>query len=125
MIERNIYHDGNLIVTRCSDTVTTEELNESETWMIKNFGNLIKPGFSQLFDTTEADIHKITEDDIRHIAHINIMFFSNLRQILDGNSGGAPLPVAAGQTTSAFINSIKHQCRNFLRGRKSIRMVGI
>ena len=72
MIARDIYYDGSLVVTRCSGKVTSKELMDSEHWMIENFGSLIKPGFSQLFDVLEADTSAITDDDIHRVAHINL-----------------------------------------------------
>lgn len=72
MIEREIYHDGLLVVTRFSGHITTDELINSAHWMIDNFDVLIKPGFSQLFDARDADTDAISEEDIHRIAHINL-----------------------------------------------------
>lgn len=72
MIEREIYYDGMLVVTRFSGHITVDELINSAHWMIDNFDVLIKPGFSQLFDAHDADTHAITEEDIHRIAHINL-----------------------------------------------------
>ena len=72
MIERNIYHDGLLVVTKCSGEVTAEELIKSEYWMVNNFGGEIKPGFGQIFDALEADTNAITENDIHRVAQINL-----------------------------------------------------
>ena len=72
MIERKIYHDGLLVITRCSGKVTTDELIKSEYWMVNNFGEKIKPEFSQIFDALEADTEAVTEDDIRRVAQINL-----------------------------------------------------
>ena len=54
MIERKIYQDGMLVVTKCSGEVTAEELIKSEYWMVDNFGGVIKPGFCQIFDALDA-----------------------------------------------------------------------
>lgn len=72
MIERKITHDGLLVLTKCSGKITPEELVDSTHWMINNYGDLIKPGFSQLFDALDADTAAISEDDIHRIAHINL-----------------------------------------------------
>ena len=72
MIERTIYHDGMLVVTRCSGKITAEELIASQYWMVNNFGDVIKPGFSQLFNALDADVSAITEDDIHRVAQINL-----------------------------------------------------
>lgn len=74
MIERDIFHDGMLVVTQCSGILTAEELSSSAMWMVKNFGTNIKPSFCQLFNALEADSSHITEEDIRRVAHINISF---------------------------------------------------
>jgi len=72
MIERKLYHDGLLVLTRCSGKIAAEEIIGSEYWMVENFGTIIKPGFSQIFDALEADTSEITEDDIHRVAQINI-----------------------------------------------------
>ncbi len=38
MIEQNVYHDGVLVVTKCSGSITAEELISSQYWMVDNFG---------------------------------------------------------------------------------------
>lgn len=72
MIERKIYQDGSLVVTKCSGEITTEELIKSEYWMINNFGGEIKPGFCQIFDALDADADNITENDIHRVAQVNL-----------------------------------------------------
>ncbi len=72
MIERNVYHDGMLVVTKCRGNITAEELISSQYWMVDNFGEVIKPGFSQLFDALDADTSAITENDIHRVAQINL-----------------------------------------------------
>ena len=72
MIEREIYQDGLLVVTRCSGVLSTEELIESARWMVNNYGEVIKPGFCQIFDALDANADAITEEDIHHVAHINL-----------------------------------------------------
>ncbi len=72
MIERNVYHDGMLVVTKCRGNITAEELISSQYWMVDNFGDAISPGFSQLFDALEADTSAITENDIHRVAQINL-----------------------------------------------------
>ena len=72
MIERKIYQDGLLVVTRCSGVLSTEELIESAHWMVNNYGEVIKPGFCQIFDALDANVDAITEEDIHHVAHINL-----------------------------------------------------
>ncbi len=72
MIVQEIYHDGLLVVSKCSGKVTSKELMDSKHWMINNFGGLIKPGFSQLFDVLGADTSALTDDDIHRVAHINL-----------------------------------------------------
>jgi len=72
MIERKIYQDGLLVITRCSGVLTTEELVQSAHWMVNNYGEAVKPGFSQIFDALDANADAITEEDIHHIAHINL-----------------------------------------------------
>ncbi len=74
MIEREIFHDGMLVVTQCSGILTAEELSSSSMWMVKSFGVNIKPGFCQLFNALEADSSNIIEEDIHRVAHINISF---------------------------------------------------
>ena len=72
MIERKIYQDGLLVVTRCSGVLQAEELIQSAHWMVANYGSVIKPGFSQIFDALGANADAITEEDIHHVAHINL-----------------------------------------------------
>ncbi len=72
MIERKIYDEGLLVVTKCSGKVTAEELIDSEYWMVDNFDGKIKPGFSQIFDALDADTDAITENEIRRVAQINL-----------------------------------------------------
>lgn len=72
MIEREIHENGELVITRCFGQVTGEELISSAHWMIRNFGDRIKPGFSQLFDALDADTEQVSEDDIHRVAHINL-----------------------------------------------------
>lgn len=72
MIERNIYYDGQLIVTRCSGQITAKELIASQYWMVENFGTKIKPDFSQVFDALTADTSAISEDDLHRVAQINL-----------------------------------------------------
>lgn len=72
MIEREIYQDGLLVVTRCSGVLSAEELIQSAHWMVKNYGGDIKPGFSQVFDALGVNADAISEEDIHHVAHINL-----------------------------------------------------
>jgi len=72
MIERKIYQDGLLVISRCSGVLNADELIESAHWMVKNYGDKIKPGFSQVFDALGANAEAITEEDIHHVAHINL-----------------------------------------------------
>ncbi|HHJ36345.1 MAG TPA: hypothetical protein ENJ87_11315 [Gammaproteobacteria bacterium] len=72
MIERKIYQDGLLVVTRCSGDLTGDELIRSAHWMIDNYGDVIKPGFCQIFDALDANSEAVTEDDIHRVAHINL-----------------------------------------------------
>lgn len=72
MIERDIYHHGRLVVTQCRRMVTADELMQSAHWMVNHFGEEIQPGFCQLFDALGADTRAITEEDIHHVAHINL-----------------------------------------------------
>ncbi len=74
MLERNIYLDGSLVVTKCEGVVTGEELIDSANWMVKNFGESMKPGFSQIFDARCVITHEITEDEVRRIAQINMIY---------------------------------------------------
>ncbi len=74
MIERNIYHDGNLVVANCSGIVTSAELIQHANWMVKGFGTLIKPGFSHLFNAINAEVGDISEETIHQVAYINISF---------------------------------------------------
>jgi len=72
MLERKVYLDGALVVTRCSGVVTGEELVNSANWMVNNFGEVIKPGFSQFFDAKGAITHEVSEEEIHRIAQINM-----------------------------------------------------
>lgn len=72
MIEREIYENGELVITHAYGPVTGEELIDSAHWMIRQFGRRIQPGFCQLFDALEADTAQISEDDIHRVAHINL-----------------------------------------------------
>ncbi len=72
MIERKVFYDGMLVVTKCSGLVTVEELTASAHWMVDHYGDAIKPGFSQVFDALEANTDDVTEQDIHRIAHINL-----------------------------------------------------
>jgi len=72
MLERNVYLDGSLVVTKCTGVVTGEELINSANWMVTNFGETIQPGFSQFFDTAAVITHEVSEDEIHRIAQINM-----------------------------------------------------
>ncbi len=72
MLERNVFLQGSLVVTRCTGIVTADELLKSADWMVENFGGEIEPGFSQLFDAKEVVTHEVTEDEIHRIAQINM-----------------------------------------------------
>ena len=72
MLERKVYLEGSLVVTRCAGVVTGEELVNSANWMIDNFGAVIKPGFSQFFDAKGAVTHEVSEEEIHRIAQINM-----------------------------------------------------
>lgn len=72
MIERNIFLQGSLVVTNCTGIVTAEELLKSADWMVENFGDAIKPGFSQFFDAKEVVTHEVTDGEIHRIAQINM-----------------------------------------------------
>jgi len=72
MIDREVFNDGLLVVTKCSGKVTVDELVNSAHWMIENYGSVIKPGFSQVFDALDANTDAITEEDIHRVAHINL-----------------------------------------------------
>lgn len=77
MLKRNIYLDGALVVTKCTGIVTGEELIDSTNWMVRHFGETIKPGFSQLFDTKNVVTHEVSEDEIHRIAQINMSHSTN------------------------------------------------
>jgi len=72
VIERKIYQDGLLVVTRCSGDLKAEELFDSARWMVNKYDDVIKPGFCQIFDVLDANVDAITEDDMHHVAHINL-----------------------------------------------------
>lgn len=72
MIERNIYNDGLLVVTKCRGKISAEELIQSQYWMVENFGKKVMPGFSQIFDVMNSDIDAITEHEIHRIAQVNL-----------------------------------------------------
>ena len=72
MIERKLYNDGRLVLTRCSGVVTPDELIDSAHWMIDHYGREIKPGFRQLFDARRADTVLLTEEVVHRVAHINL-----------------------------------------------------
>ncbi len=72
MIEREVYNEGALVITRCSGTVSAQELIDSAHWMVDNYDKALKPDFSQIFDALEANTDAVTEEDIHRIAHINI-----------------------------------------------------
>ncbi len=65
MVERKIYYDGKLVVTKYSGNVIAEELISSTHWMIDNFDGLIHPGFSQLIDAREANTETVGEKEWR------------------------------------------------------------
>lgn len=94
MIKRNVSLDGMLVVAQCSDTLSSEELNNHVAWMVKSFGTLIKPGFSHLFIAINADTHSITEDDIHHIAHINISFAKQRGKFTTAIVANEPYPIS-------------------------------
>ena len=72
MIEREIFENGDLVITRCYGQLTGAELIDSAYWMIRNFETRIRPGFSQLFDAVDADTELVSEEDIHRVAHINL-----------------------------------------------------
>ena len=94
MIKREIHHDGLLVITKCSGKLTAKELTDSACWMIENFGNLIKPGFSQLFDALEAETSAISKEDIHRIAHININHGKNRGSFYMAILSVKPYPLA-------------------------------
>ena len=94
MIKRNVYLDGMLLVAQCTDTLSSEDIINHVMWMVKNFGTLIKPGFSHLFVTIDADIGNITEDNIRHVAHINIGFAKERGKFTTAIVANEPYPIS-------------------------------
>jgi len=93
MIEREIFQDGLLVVTKCSGKITADELIHSARWMIDNYGELIKPGFCQIFDALEANSDAITEDDIHRVAHINLNLGRNRRGFSMAILAAKPYPL--------------------------------
>lgn len=97
MIKRNIYLDGMLVVTQCTGTLNSEELNDHVAWLTRSFGVLIKPGFSHLFIAIDADMHNIIEDDIHHIAHINISLANKRGGFTTAIVANEPYPISLAQ----------------------------
>ena len=94
MIKRNVYLDGMLVVAQCTDTLSSEELNNHVAWLVRSFGELIKPGFSHLFIAIDANTDSLTEDDIRHIAHINISFAKTRGEFTTAIVANEPYPIS-------------------------------
>jgi len=73
MIKRNIYNKGQLIVTKVSGHVHSQELIDHVFWLIDshNIGE-VQPGYDQIVYVEDIDSMTITEEDIHRIMQINI-----------------------------------------------------
>ena len=71
MIERNIYHKGQLVVSRVSGKVNGQELIDHVFWLIDshNVGE-VQSGYGQLIFTHDIDSMTIGEEDIRRVMEI-------------------------------------------------------
>ena len=72
MIERNIYNKGQLIVTKISGNVKSQEIIDHVFWLIDshNIGEL-QSGYDQLVYAADLDSMTIKEEDIHRIMQIS------------------------------------------------------
>jgi len=113
MIERNVYHDGMLVVTKCRGNITAEELISGQYWMIDNFGDAINPGFSQLFDALEADTSAITKNDMHRVAQINLHHARTRGNFSMAILAIKPYPLALAKLHKLLSVAANNSCRDF------------
>ena len=72
MLERNIYFGGNLVISRVSGKVKSQDLIDHVFWLIDshNVGE-VKTGFSQLIYVDDIESMDLTEDDVQRISQIS------------------------------------------------------
>ena len=72
MLERNIYFDGSLVISRVSGTVKSQDLIDHVFWLIDshNVGE-VKTGFSQLIYVEDIESMELTEEDVHRISQIS------------------------------------------------------
>lgn len=72
MLERKIYFDGNLVISRVSGIVKSQDLIDHVFWLIDshNVGE-VKTGFSQLIYVEDIDSMELTEEDVHRISQIS------------------------------------------------------
>ena len=113
MIERKIYKEGLLVVTKCSGKVSADELIQSEYWMVDNFGGKIKPGFSQIFDALDADVDAITENEIHRVAQINLRHSLERGRFSMAILTVRPYPIALAKLHKLLSAASNIQAENF------------
>ena len=72
MLERNIYFDGDLVISRVSGAVKSQDLIDHVFWLIDshNIGE-VKTGFSQLIYVEDIESMDLTEEDVHRISQIS------------------------------------------------------
>jgi hypothetical protein len=72
MIERNIYYKGQLIVTRVSGEVKSQEIIDHVFWLIDshNIGE-IQPGYNQVVYVNGIESLNVQKEDVQRITEIS------------------------------------------------------
>ena len=83
-IEHIVIQDGEALITQVTGTLTGNEMTEHMFWLIENFGSLLKPGYRQLFDTSEMQEVTVDKSDINRISQIIQTYGANRGKIKTG-----------------------------------------
>ena len=72
MVEREVYYKGQLVVTRVSGEVKSQELIDHVFWLIDshNIGE-IQPGYDQIVYTRNIESLNIKEEDVLRLTEIS------------------------------------------------------
>ena len=72
MVEREIYNKGQLIITRVSGEVKSQELIDHVFWLIDshNIGE-IQSGYNQIVYVKDVESMKVQEEDVQRITEIS------------------------------------------------------
>ncbi len=72
MLEHNIYYNGELVITRVTGVIKSQEMIDHVFWLIDshNVGE-VKSGFKQLIYTDDIESMELKEEDIYRISQIS------------------------------------------------------